>query len=216
MGRPEAFLLDVYETVLTCDFNSSVRELAAIAGLPAAVWNDALARYGPSLMEGRLTVAQAMQLALQACGAPAHQALVDELVRKDQEVILASARLHDDVVPFLEKVRPLGIKVALVSNCADDTRPLLTSLGTAALADAVVLSCEIGYAKPSPEIYRRALGQLGTGASRAVFVDDQERYCAGARAVGMSAVQIIRGDGTRPEPERAGVVRSLRDLEALL
>ena len=57
-------------------------------------------------------------------------------------------QLYDDTIPFFEWLRSEGILVALVSNCADTTRGLLESLGVIPLVDAVVLSCEVGSAKP--------------------------------------------------------------------
>jgi FMN phosphatase YigB (HAD superfamily) len=88
------------------------------------------------------------------------------------------------------------------------------------LVDAVVLSGEVGAAKPSAEIFRHALGQLGVPASRALFVDDQAAFCAGATALGISAAQIVRGDldGLDGRVPAAGttIVRSLPEVEAML
>ena len=60
------------------------------------------------------------------------------------------------------------------------------------LVDAVVLSCEVGSAKPSPEIYVTALADLGVAAADAVFIDDQPTFCMGAEAVGVRPIQIVR------------------------
>src|SRR5271165_7018463 len=109
-----------------------------------------------------------------------------------------------------------GIKIAVVSNCDENTRDLLVELGVAALADALVLSCEVGAAKPAQAIFHRALDQLGVAAEAAVFVDDQPRYCAGAAVLGMSAVQILRGGSDGRVVWDGEVVRSLREVEAML
>jgi putative hydrolase of the HAD superfamily len=85
------------------------------------------------------------------------------------------------------------------------------------LADAAILSCEVGSAKPSPEIYDAALEDLGVAAADAVMIDDQPDFCAGAEAVGIRAIQIVR-----PELDgrvlKAGypLVESLLDVPALL
>jgi putative hydrolase of the HAD superfamily len=97
-----------------------------------------------------------------------------------------------------------------VSNCAEDTRPLLEEFGVLDLVDAAVLSCEVGYAKPGPEIFARALSSLDVAAGDAVLVDDQLRYCAGAVAEGLNAVRIIRDDKIPAEAtDGIPVVRSL-------
>jgi putative hydrolase of the HAD superfamily len=125
------------------------------------------------------------------------------------------------VIPFLRGLGDRGIKIAIVSNCTENTRPLLVKHGVDALADTLVLSCEVGSAKPAAEIFRYALDRLGVTAEAAVFVDDQPGYCAGSMAAGIRAVQIVRAglngqglDGQIPAPG-AAVVRSLPELEAL-
>jgi len=54
-------------------------------------------------------------------------------------------------------------------------------------------------------------------ASAALFVDDQASFCAGGAAVGIRAVQIVRGgpDGHVPAAGPT-VVRSLLEVEAML
>ena len=75
------------------------------------------------------------------------------------------------------------------------------------------LSCEVGAEKPAAEIFTCALDQLGVPAGQAVFVDDQPSYCAGAEALGITAVQIARGE---LDGKGGGtVVRSLSDVAAM-
>jgi len=137
-------------------------------------------------------------------------------VELDRELLLGSARLYDDALPFLRAMRSRGIKIAIVSNCSEHTRDLLENNGVAALADTLVLSYEVGAEKPAAEIFTYALDQLGVPAGRAVFVDDQPSYCAGAAHMGITAVQIARGelDGKVPA-EGTTVVRSLSGVTAM-
>jgi putative hydrolase of the HAD superfamily len=148
IARPEAFLVDVYETILTCDFMVLRTELPMIAGVEPKAWNEGFARLVPDLTHGRLSMAQGFEQVLRACGVRPLESLVSELVRKDRELLAASSRLYQDTMPFLQVLRSRGILVALVSNCVENTRQLLSDLGVSALADAVVLSCEAGCTKP--------------------------------------------------------------------
>jgi HAD superfamily hydrolase (TIGR01509 family) len=214
---PEACLLDAYDTIVNCDFTGHETELPALADVAADAWKDELSLIGPALNAGRLTMAEGLEQVLRACGVPPRPGLVRELADRGRELLLASARLYDDVLPFLGTLRSRGIGIAIVSNCTEGTRDLLAELGVTALADALVLSCEIGAAKPSAQIFREALDRLGVTAGAALFVDDQPAYCAGAAALGIGAVQIVRGDlgGKMPAPDTA-VVRSLPEVEAML
>jgi putative hydrolase of the HAD superfamily len=214
--RLEACLVDAYDTIVTCDFSILRNELSALAGISPGTWHVEYARIGPLVSDGRLSKAEAFARLLRAAGREPRPGLVAELVRQDQELLLAHARLYDDTIPFLQRLRDRGIKIAIVSNCTENTRPLLVKHGVDALADTLVLSCEVGSAKPAAEIFRCALDRLGMAADAAVFVDDQAGYCAGSVAAGIRAVQIVRGelDGQVPAPGTA-VVRSLPEVEAL-
>jgi len=214
--RLEACLVDAYDTIVTCDFSILRNELSALGGISPDTWQVEYARIGALVSDGRLSKAEAFAQILLAAGREARPGLVAELVRQDQDLLLANARLYDDAIPFLRGLRERGIKVAIVSNCTENTRPLLVKHGVDALADALVLSCEVRSAKPAAEIFRCALDRLGVGAEASVFVDDQPGYCAGSVAAGIRAVQIVRGelDGQVPAPGTM-VVRSLPEVEAL-
>lgn len=216
VARHDACLVDVYDTLLTCDFVTHRTELPALADLTEDAWGTAYGDIGTALSLGQLSKSEGFELILRACGAEPQPELVRSLVRKDRELLLETARLYDDAIPFLEALKSSGIKIAIVSNCSEHTRDLLVKLGVADLADALVLSCEVGAEKPSPEIFACALDRLGVTARRAVFVDDQPSFCAGGAALGITAVQIVRGelDGKVPAPGTA-VVRSLSEVTAM-
>ncbi len=216
MPRLEACLIDAYDTIVTCDFTPLRQGVPALAGIPVAAWEQEYTLVSPMLNDGRLSKAQAFRQIMASCGAQATDDLIAEMVRRDQELLLANARLYDDVIPFLTRLRDRGIKIAIVSNCTENTRAMLVATGVDQLADELVLSCEVRSAKPAPEIFLHALGRLGVGPEAAVFVDDQARFCAGSVAVGIRAAQIVRGDldGQLPA-EGVTLVRSLPEVEAL-
>lgn len=211
----EACLVDAYGTILTTDFSAHRAELRALAGIPAEAMYAEYARLAPALTVGELTMAGAWARILKACGADPAPGLVRALTERSRELALAAGRLYGDALPFLRTLRARGLRTAIVSNCDENTRPLLVSLGVAALADVLALSCEVGAAKPDPRIFRYALDRLGVAPEAAAFVDDDPGFCAAAAALGISAVQIVR-DRERGKTTWDGqVVRSLRDLEAL-
>jgi HAD superfamily hydrolase (TIGR01509 family) len=212
----EACLVDVYDTLLWVDFEQHRGELPALAGLSLEAWIAGMRQIGRDTGTGRLTTAEGYERLLQASGAQARPELVKALVEKDRELLLARARLYDDSLPFLRELRARGIKIAIVSNCSQHTRDLLESNGVAELADVLVLSCEFGAFKPAAEIYQYALARVGVPAQAAVFVDDQPSFCAGAAGLGITAVQIVRGElGDKTPAPGTTVVRSLAEVQAL-
>jgi putative hydrolase of the HAD superfamily len=188
-------LIDVYDTILKSVFTERVTALAGPLDIDA---DDLLAEFMKTRDDrdkGRLTTAAAFDRALRGIGIDPPESLVDDMVRRDTEFSYAHTRLYDDTVPFLTWLRDQGTLIALVSNCADTTRGLLEHLGVIPLVDAVVLSCEVGSMKPSPEIYFEALADLGLAAADAVFIDDQPTFCLGAEAVGVRPIQMVRDQG---------------------
>lgn len=67
VARPEASLADVYDTIVTCDFDMLRNELPVTAGAGPQAWDDAFARLGPDLSCGRITMAQGFEQILAAC-----------------------------------------------------------------------------------------------------------------------------------------------------
>jgi putative hydrolase of the HAD superfamily len=210
-------LVDVYDTIVYSEWDSRLHALSAAAGVDPDAWLAAWMTTRKERDLGMLSVAESVALTLRACGIEPEPALVDELARKDAELLRQRVRVFGDTVPFLTGLRADGVRIALVSNCADTTRGLLDYLGLVPLADAVVLSCEVGSMKPSPEIYRTALDDLGVAAADAAMIDDQPSFCAGAEAVGVRAIQIIRPELDGRVPRSAfPQVSSLQDVPPLL
>lgn len=212
-----ACLVDVWDTILESGFEDRLKALAAYAGVDAAAWHAEWLNTRTDRDRGKLSVASSIAQALLGCGIDPRPELVSDLLRRDAELARERVRLFDDTVPFLTELRSRGTAIALVSNCGDTTRPLLEDLGVIPLADSVILSCEVGSAKPSSEIYVSAIEDLGVAAADAVMIDDQPSFCAGAEAVGVRAIQIARRDLDGQLPGRGfPVVHSLFDARQYL
>jgi HAD superfamily hydrolase (TIGR01509 family) len=216
-GRVKACLLDVYDTILASHFAERQAVIARLASIPVESFRAEWFTLARERDAGQLSMTTAFARTLAACGRDPDPGLIDRLVQADAELIVMHTKVCADTVPFLDAVRREGILVALVSNCADNTRPMLAAKGLLDLADAAILSCEAGVAKPDPEIYLIALQELGVLSADAVMLDDQPRFCAGAEAVGVRAIQVVRpGIAGQPADPRFPSVPSLRDALPLM
>lgn len=98
---------------------------------------------------------------------------------------LASAgEWSDALVGCLRRLRP-ATKTAVVANAWPYLRARLRRDGIADLFDEIVLSCEVGWAKPDPRIYQLTLERLGALAGDALFVDDMADNVAAAESIGI-------------------------------
>ncbi|WCJ25263.1 Haloacid dehalogenase-like hydrolase (HAD) superfamily protein [Euphorbia peplus] len=83
-------------------------------------------------------------------------------------------------------LKDAGVKLAVVSNFDTRLRKLLKDLNVLNLFDALIISSEVGYEKPDPNIFKAALDEVGVEASKAVHVgDDVKADKDGANAVGI-------------------------------
>jgi HAD superfamily hydrolase (TIGR01509 family) len=217
MPTMKACLVDVYDTILDSNLRDRAAAIADLAGVPRPEWTKAWLGLSRERDTGALTMAGAFAHALTACGREPDPVLTEKLAAADAELLLTSTSVYADTIPFFEAVRARAIPVILVSNCGYSTRPMLAAKGLLDQVDAAVLSCEVGTAKPDPEIYQIALRSLGVQAADAVFLDDQPGYCAGAQAVGVRPIQVLRpGVSTHPADPRFTSVTSLAEVPPLL
>ncbi len=121
-------------------------------------------------------------------------------------------RVHDDVLPALDELASRGFRLAAVSNWDERLRPLLKALNLEGYFEAVLVSCELYFAKPSDVVFEHALRKLGVTPGEALHIgDSQDEDVAGAKAAGMRALLI---DRTGPAAE--GRIQSLTELLAIL
>jgi putative hydrolase of the HAD superfamily len=109
--------------------------------------------------------------------------------------------------------------MALVTNgAACLQREKLTASGLTDHFEAVVVSADLGVAKPDLSIFQRALSELGADSNHAVMVGDSiSKDVDGAVAAGLGAVWVNRSGRPAP-PQRPNLVEisTLRDLPSVL
>lgn len=124
--------------------------------------------------------------------------------------------LYDDVEAALQSLTEGGLRIGLISNSHRSLADFARHFGFRDIC-AALSSAEHGYLKPHPSIFEAALAQAGVAASEAVMVGDSVAHdIAGARAAGMRGILVHRSETPLPADLDVPVVRSLRELSALL
>jgi HAD superfamily hydrolase (TIGR01549 family) len=101
--------------------------------------------------------------------------------------------LYEDVLPVLDELRRSQLGIAVVSNGIRDLTEFVAHHHLD--VDAIVDSRSHGRVKPHPTIFQSALERLHVDPRDAVMVGDSiEEDIEGARALGMRAILIDRGD----------------------
>lgn len=92
---------------------------------------------------------------------------------------------------LVQRLRQDGYVVGMLSNVIPNTRDEIKAHSGYEGFDFLVLSCDVGFAKPDPEIYRIAMNKLSRiEVSEVVFLDDQERFLVPAREFGMKTILV--------------------------
>jgi putative hydrolase of the HAD superfamily len=124
--------------------------------------------------------------------------------------------LYSEVPAVLERLASDGYRLGIISNWEPRLELLCRSHGLADYFDFVLASEAVGYAKPGPRIFQRAIELAGVEPARAVHVGDSfEDDVLGASRLGIDAVLLDRGRYYPPDRWRP-MIRALAELPALL
>lgn len=96
-------------------------------------------------------------------------------------------------IELLDYVRLLhrSYKTGLLSNAFDDLRQVIAEKWHFEDAfDDILISAEVGLAKPDQRIFRLAVTRLGVEPGEAIFVDDMQRNVDEAFAAGLAGVRF--------------------------
>ncbi len=103
-------------------------------------------------------------------------------------------RLAPGTKEALEFLHAQGIKTAILSNWDERLFRLLEAFGLSGAFEKVLVACELGVGKPSPEAFILACEILGVRPEEALMVgNDPEEDFEGARKVGLKA-RLYRGE----------------------
>lgn len=91
---------------------------------------------------------------------------------------------YADTAEVLAGVAERGVPIAVVSNIGWDIRAAFARDGLDRYVNVWTLSYEVGAIKPSPDIFKHALGKLGIPGRNALMVGDTPGADGSATAVG--------------------------------
>jgi FMN phosphatase YigB (HAD superfamily) len=177
-----AVLLDLGNVLVFHDNGHLIARLAALGRRPAPEVAAALSPLWDACNIGRLAGADLRRAVSAAAGL---SAALEPAAFAD--VWSCHFTVHQEVLPLVEAL--VGrVKLVLVSNTnADHIAALRPRLPLLDRFDSLVLSHEVGVAKPAPALFAEAVRRAGTTPERALFFDDVAAYVDAARACGLRA-----------------------------
>ena len=127
--------------------------------------------------------------------------------------------LYPDTLPTLTSLESRGVELGIVSNFDSRLYEILIGLGIDRFFESITISSFAGAAKPSPQIFHRALRKHGVPPEVALHVGDSLREDAqAATAAGLRGILLDRDADDEALPDQTTITNlrallALRDLE---
>jgi len=210
----QALCFDLDETLL-----DGSRLAEANGEIWPGYWREVEEKWTLGALSGAAVSLEAWRLTLRACGCN-DESTARLALRIHSQIGREAHRLFDDVRELLTSVRKARVALALITNGASDTqRDKLRVLEMEDWFDAIVISGEVGIAKPDAFAFDLAIDRLAVGRENVWHIGDSlATDVGGAKAAGLTAVWLNRRGLVRSEgdPEPDIEIHSLSNLTAFL
>jgi putative hydrolase of the HAD superfamily len=147
-----------------------------------------------SLREAAYSAVVSRTLGLCGCSLKPTDEAVMEAAEAFMDCWIRARTMERSVSSTLRKLKR-RYALGVVSNLAYSpaVSRTLKRFGVAELFDAIIVSADVGWRKPSPRIFRKALQTMRISASETVYVGDElDHDVEGAMKVGMHTVLLKR------------------------
>lgn len=96
---------------------------------------------------------------------------------------------NEGMFDLIDSLRNSGYKTALLSDQTNEWWPVLNNkYSITSHFDKCIISSEVGYHKPQPEIYQLSLDELKSQPEKSIFIDDLEHNLTPANQIGMKTI----------------------------
>jgi putative hydrolase of the HAD superfamily len=186
MARPSALILDYGEVLSLPQHPDAIARMAAQLDVPSERFAQAYWRHRRSYdlgLPGREYWRRvASDLSIDRDPPAADLIAID---------VASWMSFREEMWQLAADARAAGIRTAVLSN---GIREVLAQLDIErplpAHFDVVVISFDVGCAKPDPQIYQITLDRLGVAPGDALFVDDRAENMEGARQLGIETLHF--------------------------
>lgn len=188
-----AVVFNLFETLVTESGTQPTRvsSVGAALGLEREAFRVQWKVRRPHVVAGRLSFREALtEISRMLAGGVDTAAIERACEQRIREKAAVFPAIDEDVSALIGELRARGLSLAVVSNgfaedvCAWPAWPLAHAF------HSTVFSCLAGVAKPDPEIYLKAIKELGVEPDAAVYIGDGgDDELAGAEKAGLRALR---------------------------
>lgn len=185
MSAPQALIFDIGNVLVFHDNDLLHRRLAALAGVSVARLRSALQagdfarRATLGLLDGPEMHAEFCRLLDVDCGYERFRAVFSSHFTRNQSI-----------EPLIAQLQGRYRLLTLSNTNALHVDYLLEHVPLLGRFDSLLLSCEVGLAKPDPPIYAEAVRRAALPAGACLYVDDLPAYVTAGAAAGLQALRF--------------------------
>ena len=191
----EALILDYGNVLSHSQREDRLEALAAQARAPLNAFRDVYWQHRQPYDAG-LPAAEYWRRVLetlgQSSGASEHSPAIDQLIEAD---VASWTEYREEMWGLARSFRVSGGRTAFLSNGVPEAMARIRAeRALERWFDVVVVSCEVGVAKPDPAIYKMCLSRLCVEANHALFVDDRLENIDAAARLGIKTFHFAGDD----------------------
>jgi len=115
--------------------------------------------------------------------------LTGESARAIEEEMEAITKVDYEVLSIIDKLHAHNYRIGLLSNAPSDfIRDIFKQHDLEKYFDTIIISSEVGFIKPEPEIFHHILKQMDVSANETIFIDDNPHNVDAAEKVGIRSL----------------------------
>jgi len=105
---------------------------------------------------------------------------IHEMMKENMD----TRKINFELIEIIKDLKSKNYKIGLLSNNYIKLRQQMIDEDTIKYFDSVIVSSEVGYQKPQPEIFDILFNELGVRNNEVVFIDDSKSSLEGASKIG--------------------------------
>jgi putative hydrolase of the HAD superfamily len=224
-GETEIVWAEVYQTIINPANDPLIPDLTTIRKAIADNVGKAMAYTWKHKVEEEMEIIPLFAKAFAVAGLTNcnDNDFIHKVVSAEQGMLYKRiVEVGSTVFSTLETLRERGYKLGLVSNFCNIpsvVKDNLNELGLLSYFDQVVISCELGWRKPSPKVYEAISKQIGIAPAECLFVGDRLiEDVLGPQKAGMKAVLTheFRQEDLDPNIKPDALIKRLDEVLEIL
>lgn len=127
---------------------------------------------------------------------------IQDLIEKNNEKRI----LNTELLEIIKGLKNKNYKIGLLSNYSLTLRQRLMRQNIIHLFDEIIISAEVGYQKPQPEIFKITSDKFGVNINEILFIDDTKHSLGGAENIGYTP--ILYTDNTKLKKDLNNILKT--------